>query len=144
MNKKYEMIPEGGLFRIKALRDIPSHGIKTGDLGGLIQEEHNLSQDGDCWVWRNARVYENARVSGDAKVTVCLYIQQPRHDITATDTHCFIGCEGHTWEDWFKNIAKIGDKHRYSEEEISDTYDLLKMLHKQIKHQTRNLSNAST
>ena len=77
--KKYEMIKEGELFRIVALRDFGN--VSQGDKGGLIAKENNLSHDGDCWVYGdamvygdalvygNARVYGNAKVSGDAMVS---------------------------------------------------------------------------
>ena len=48
--------------------------IKSGEIGGYIEKEANLSQDGDAWVYENAEVYgnawvyENAKVCGDAKV----------------------------------------------------------------------------
>ena len=44
------------LHRIKALIDILRWGVKAGDLGGYIQSENNLSQNGDCWVDGNGRV----------------------------------------------------------------------------------------
>ena len=48
--------------------------IKAGDLGGWIESESNLSQDGDCWVdddsmvYGNAKVFENALVRADSKI----------------------------------------------------------------------------
>lgn len=42
------MIPEGNVFRIKALKDFGE--IKAGEIGGLIEQEENLSQDGNAWV----------------------------------------------------------------------------------------------
>lgn len=70
MNKKYELTSEtrNGLFRIRALRDIPKHGIKKGDLGGWVASEKNLSQEGECWVGNNTSVRGNARVFQDALV----------------------------------------------------------------------------
>jgi len=76
-----------GLRRIQALRDIPKYGVEAGDLGGWVESETNLSQEGDCWigdeakvfgrawvferarVYWNARVYRDAEVSGNAKVS---------------------------------------------------------------------------
>lgn len=55
------------LYRIEALKDFSD--IKAGDLGGWIQSEANLSQDGSCWVADNAHIYDNARVSGNAWVS---------------------------------------------------------------------------
>lgn len=79
--KKYELTDQirtahgCTLYRIKALRDIPAHNgainrhhVKAGDLGGWIQSEDNLSQDGDCWVADNAIACDNARVRDDAWV----------------------------------------------------------------------------
>lgn len=54
------------LRRIRALRDIGS--IKKGTLGGWIESEENLSQEGDCWVGDNAKVFDEARVYEDAHV----------------------------------------------------------------------------
>ena len=66
--KKYELTNEtktlaGGtvLHRIRALRDIPRFGVKAGELGGFVEEENNLSQDGDAWVSGNTKVYGNAK-----------------------------------------------------------------------------------
>lgn len=55
------------LYQIRALRDI-GDDIKAGDLGGYIQSEKNLSQDGECWVYEDGRVFDNAEILGNAKV----------------------------------------------------------------------------
>lgn len=54
------------LFRIKATMDFGN--VHTGDLGGYIEKEENLSHDGLCWVGDNAMVYGDAMVGMDAKV----------------------------------------------------------------------------
>ena len=75
MNNKYELTDETKnvgnivLHRIRALRDIPKFGLKAGDLGGWIESESNLSQDGDAWVSGDAKVSGNAWVSGNARVS---------------------------------------------------------------------------
>ena len=56
------------LFRIEAIRDIPKYGIQKGDRGGWIESERNLSQENECWVYGNAKVYGDAWVSGNAKI----------------------------------------------------------------------------
>ena len=62
------------LYRVIYLRDIPRYGVKDGDIGGWIEHEGNLSQNGDCvvldeaWVSGNAQVFDNAQVFGDAQV----------------------------------------------------------------------------
>ena len=71
--KKYELLQDRTiewrgrtLYRICALRDFGS--VHAGDVGGYIECEHNLSQDGDAWVCDDARVYGNAQVCGNAWV----------------------------------------------------------------------------
>jgi hypothetical protein len=54
------------LHRIRALQDFGD--VKTGDPGGWLESEANLSHDGDCWVRDNAQVFDDARVYGDALV----------------------------------------------------------------------------
>ena len=55
------------LYRIEALRDFWQ--IKKGDLGGWIEKEDNLSQRGNCWVYKEAAVFQNAHVTGNAIVS---------------------------------------------------------------------------
>ena len=70
--KKYELTAEfiekwgKKLFRIKALISFGS--VEVGELGGYVEKEDNLAQDGDAWVYGNAEVYGDARVCGDARV----------------------------------------------------------------------------
>jgi len=54
------------LYRIQALEDFGN--IKAGDKGGWVENERNLSQEGCCWVYDNARVFDYAIVFDSAKV----------------------------------------------------------------------------
>lgn len=54
------------LYQIKAVSSFGN--VKKGDLGGWIEKETNLSQEGGAWVSGDARVYGAARVSGAARV----------------------------------------------------------------------------
>ena len=71
--KKYELTEETitvsgkTLHRIKAVRDFGS--VKTGEFGGYIEKEENLSHFGKAWVSGNARVYGNAEVHNNAEVS---------------------------------------------------------------------------
>lgn len=82
MEKKYELTDEviretGGdgfpafLYRIKALRDFVCNGtsVHAGDLGGYVESEDNLSHEGTCWVFGDARVYDSAKVYDDACIS---------------------------------------------------------------------------
>ena len=42
--------------------------VKAGDKGGWVQNENNLSKNGNAWVFDNARVYGDARVFDNAWV----------------------------------------------------------------------------
>lgn len=80
MERKYELMEESKRFliigeyddvtttvyRIRALKDFGN--VKKGDLGGWIESENNLSHEGNCWVYDNARVCGHAKISGNANV----------------------------------------------------------------------------
>jgi hypothetical protein len=88
MNKKYRLLSkklveftdvtgddgktiEHRMYRIKALRDIPAHNVKAGDLGGWVNRRNILSHEGDCWIGDEAKVFSqwhhtSSMVFGDA------------------------------------------------------------------------------
>ena len=78
MENKYKLTDETinvgskKLCQIEALKDF--RDVKKGDKGGFIEYEHNLSHEGDSWVYGNAMVCgnacvcDNARVYGNARV----------------------------------------------------------------------------
>ena len=65
--KKYELTNEKieheskTLYRIRALRDFED--VKMGDLGGFVESEINLSQEGNCWI------YDDSKVRGGSVIT---------------------------------------------------------------------------
>ena len=105
-NKKYRIdytqkIEEFGrtLYRIVALADFGS--VTTGDQGGYIESEKNLSQSGNAWVYGNAKVYDNARVYGNAEVTkLCITVRTSKYYCTISDTRIAIGCKNYTFSEW--------------------------------------------
>lgn len=107
MEKKYELVDSiidiygHTLYRIKALRDFGD--VRKGDLGGFIEWEHNLSHNGNAWVFGKAKVFEDAGVFGDAVVTESIvYIGGLHFPVTITDNVVIIGCQANTLEDWLK------------------------------------------
>lgn len=60
------MIGHSVLHRIRALENFSD--VKAGDLGGYIENEDNLSQEGNCWVYDFGKVHNVARVSENATV----------------------------------------------------------------------------
>ena len=55
-----------GLWRIRACRDFGD--VKKGDYGGLVESEDNLSQYGECWIYKGAVVRGKRKVFGTEKV----------------------------------------------------------------------------
>lgn len=103
------------MFQIKCTKAFGL--IKEGELGGFIEKEANLSQDGDAWVSGNAwvygdaRVYGNAQVSGGARVSGNAWVSGNARvygdawvngnarvygnaDIDSNDKHCGFDCFG--------------------------------------------------
>ena len=71
------------LYRIKALRDFDT--VKAGDLGGWVESEDNLSQEGNCWIYGEAKVYnkavvsDNAQIHGYSEISGCAQVYQNAH-----------------------------------------------------------------
>jgi len=122
------VLPNGKvLYRIQALKDFGS--VKKGDLGGWIESEKNLSQDGSCWVFDQARVFGQALIFGQAQVfgEACISGEALLIHGRWTDQPCVIhgtqhivkhiaprtiaiGCKHHPiayWQSHYKNIGKI-------------------------------------
>jgi len=79
MEKKYEILKDTekdffghNVYRIRALKDFGN--VKKGDIGGYVESEYNLSQEGDCWIYNNATACENSIVSGNAVVKDCAVV----------------------------------------------------------------------
>ena len=115
MNTKFEFVKDDTvtiagvtLTRIRALRDIPEANVKAGDLGGYVEKEENLSSNGSCWV------FGEAQVSGEARISpIC--ISGFRWIVTITDRHMRIGCQFHEIEAFEaftdREIASVDGKH---------------------------------
>ena len=54
------------LYQIQSLKIFSK--VEVGELGGYIESEKNLSQEGDCWISNNATVYDDATVYDEAIV----------------------------------------------------------------------------
>lgn len=53
-------------YRIKSLKYFSD--VRVGDVGGFVQSYDNLSQDGDCWIYDDAMVLDNAKITESAVV----------------------------------------------------------------------------
>lgn len=79
-NKKYKLLsvekvsfpwegwPDKKMRRIQALRDIPEHGVKAGDLGGYVSNGNILSQSDSCWIDKDAVVFGHVEVLGNVYI----------------------------------------------------------------------------
>lgn len=54
------------LYRIEALKDFGD--VKNGSIGGFVENKDNLSQEDNCWIYLDGKVYDNAQVWGDAVI----------------------------------------------------------------------------
>lgn len=55
------------LRRIRALINLPERRVKKGDIGGWVSDSAEIS--GLAWVYDEAKVYENARITDSAEVS---------------------------------------------------------------------------
>lgn len=70
--KKYEITAAAHpkypwIHQIRAIMPVNDQ-VETGALGGYVQSEDNLSQEGSCWIYDQAVCCEDARVQGDARL----------------------------------------------------------------------------
>jgi len=90
------------LYRPRALIDFRTTTglvVKKGDLGGWVEGAHNLSQQGRSWIAQDAEVYNNARLidnafmTGQARAFGCARIgdNATLYDNAMAYDHCYIG-----------------------------------------------------
>ena len=112
--KKYRLTEETTkvgnrtLYRIQALRDFGN--VKEGDIGGYIESEKTLSQDGNAWVYGNERVYGDACVYGDAWVSDNARVYGDA-DIKTTGDICSMSGFGSEYRTTTAFRTKNGDVH---------------------------------
>ena len=78
MTKKFEFTGETKTIQLVSrtvtlhrIRAVAEFGlIKVGDIGGWLEKEENLSQEGESWVCGNAEVWGNAKVFSASHVMV--------------------------------------------------------------------------
>ena len=62
------------VYRIKALKSFGN--VREGDIGGWVEKDYNLSQQGNCWIFDNAvamgnsQVLHHAQLMDNAKVSM--------------------------------------------------------------------------
>lgn len=102
------------LHRIKAVKDFAD--VKKGDLGGWVENESNLSQEGDCWLYDEAKVFDKAWVYDDAIVcdSACVFGNaEVYQNASITYNACIYGNA-----EIFGNASINGDAEIYGDTEI--------------------------
>lgn len=78
--KKYTLLRAGKLmpnngndkkirfYQLQALRDIPEHNVKAGDLGGFVTNKETLSHEGTCWIGGQAQTVGYVYVDNNAYI----------------------------------------------------------------------------
>lgn len=56
------------LRQIRAVRALELSSVAAGEVGGWIEKEANLSHGGECWVYPEACILEDAVVEGDCRI----------------------------------------------------------------------------
>src|SRR5260363_312371 len=107
MSKKYELLKEDciehdgrTLYRIRARRDFKYVG--TGQLGGYIEKEENLSHEGEAWVFAKARVLGDASVLSHARVFSSAQVYGDAWVYDNARVFCDARVSGNAWVFFFK------------------------------------------
>jgi hypothetical protein len=139
--KRYEFTGEKKTVDGILLKQI--RRLDDGAVGGWINNQKCLPQHGSGWVFPNGEMYGGEMYGGVMhggkmyggemyggemyggvihKGTIVtrdpIYIVLPKHHITVADNMAAVGCEVHGFAYWREHIEEIGEKYRYSKEEI--------------------------
>ena len=118
--KKFELTAEyvtnifgKKLFRIKAL--VAFGDVEEGELGGFIEKESNLDNDGDAWVSGNAQVYGDLDYAivggfGSEQRTTTFFLQ--KDGMVGVKCGCFYG----TLEEFREKVKKTHKGSKYAQE----------------------------
>jgi NDP-sugar pyrophosphorylase family protein len=95
------------VHRIKAARDfkaLSGRWIYKGDLGGIVEGEHNLSHEGGAWIDYTGMVIDTSRVEGEASVFGDVYGHSKITDRARVARHTMVT------DSYIGGHAEIGDR----------------------------------
>ena len=113
---KYELVTVAGsplkrLVCVAAFNDVAS-----GEEGGWVENENNLSQSGNAWVYGNAWVSGNAQVSGKGTILCITNIGTRNATLTVFKTKkgwsLVTGCFAGTVDELESNLTDKHDDYR--------------------------------
>jgi len=115
------------LYQIKA--EMSFNNVVKGELGGWIEKKENLNEDGNAWVYGNARVSGNAWVSGNAQVSGDAWV----YGNAQVYGNAWVSGNAQVYGDaWVYGNAQVyGDAWVYGNAQVSDNarvYGKLKLL----------------
>lgn len=105
VNLKYKLVRAGRMaihrsekkrtfYRVQAVRAIPEHNVKAGDLGGYVTHKEALSQGGSCWIGEEAQVIgDYVRITEDAYIGGTAIVQSLRSNNPFD--HTYLRVSGH-------------------------------------------------
>ena len=93
------------LYRIRALKDFSD--VKKGDLGGWVSSENNLSQEGNCWIYDEAKCMDNAKMFGNS--TMHDYSEMHDYSIMYSYSKMYGCSEMHDSSTMYGNSAMYGN-----------------------------------
>ena len=146
------------LYRIQALKSF--NDVKEWELGGYVGSEKNLSHDGNCWIYDeacvfdeaqikdNARVYDNAmvygvgsvhdnaRIYGNSQVFGCAYVRNNANVLGNAKVHgnCIVSGNVIVYGDANIDCYTFTDK---------DTYDVKDVCGNLQQYFNKNMQNES-
>lgn len=154
----YKRIYGRMLYRIQALKFFKN--VKEGEIGGYVESEDNLSQKGNCWIYDeacvfdeaqikdNARVYDNAmvygvgsvhdnaRIYGNSQVFGCAYVRNNANVLGNAKVHgnCIVSGNVIVYGDANIDCYTFTDK---------DTYDVKDVCGNLQQYFNKNMQNES-
>lgn len=110
------------LFRIKAL--VSFWNVKSGDLGGYVEKESNLSHDGDAKVYGNAWVCGNAEITDDSDYICFKGLGSENRNTTvfkSEDKQIFVkcGCFAGTLAEFEAKVKKTHGDSKFAKEYLA-------------------------
>ena len=121
-NKKYEITDitmefgERTLYRIRALKDFAN--VKKGDLGGWVSSENNLSQEGNCWIYNEAKCMDNAKMYNNS--TMHDYSEMYDYSIMRGDSEMHSYTEMHDYSIMYGYSKMCGNSKMYDDSKMFD------------------------
>jgi hypothetical protein len=136
LTENYKTLPNGTkVYQIKALRDIPRIGVKAGDLGGYIESERNLSQQGNAFISGNAQVSHQMVIKSPIDL---INISGIRFTASISLTGINVGCRHYSdFNDFLNKYKEDGKASGYTDIELKYLKVSIKNALKLIKELTK-------